>query len=86
MPERAGLTYDTDQHWTVMVRDEEPVIEARTEARVALARDGWSVETIGSITITGGPAFEISVELAANHNGNEVFRRVWEESIPRHWV
>ena len=86
MPERAGLTYQTDQHWTVTVLDEEPVIEARTEARVALARDEWSVETIGSIEITGGDAFEIRVELAASHDGNEVFHRVWEESIPRRWV
>jgi hypothetical protein len=86
MPERVALDYDTDQNWTVTVLDQEPLVEARTEARTALSREGWSVETIGSIQIVAGTAFEVRVELSAKHDENEIFHRVWEESIPRQWV
>jgi hypothetical protein len=86
MPERVALDYDTDQNWTVRVLDQEPLVEARTEARTALSREGWSVETIGSIQIVAGTAFEVRVELSAKHDENEIFHRVWEESIPRQWV
>jgi hypothetical protein len=87
LPERNDLTYDSDQWWTVTVDDDDPAsMHVRTEASVALRRPGWSIETHGSIEISGGPAFEIEVELVAVHDSTEIFRRRWAETIPRIWA
>jgi len=86
-PERGELVYDTDQWWTVSVSDDDPsTTEAKTVSRVTLSRPGWSVTTEGSIEITGGEAFDVIIELSADHDGHEVFRRTWSESIPRQWA
>lgn len=86
LPERNDLTYSSDQWWTVTVDDTEPVIHAVTEASVSFSRPGWSVSTHGTISITAGPEFEVTVGLVTTHDGAEVFRREWTESIERVWA
>lgn len=82
-----GLTYTTDQWWTVSVGDGDPAsTRAHTESRVTLQRPGWSVTTEGSIDILAVETFEVTIELSARHNSEEVFRRRWKESIPRRWA
>lgn len=82
-----GLTYSTDQWWTVTVDDYDPATtRAQTVSVVSLERPGWSVTTEGSIRIRGGTEFDIDVELAASLDGEEVFRRTWSERIPRSWA
>jgi putative CocE/NonD family hydrolase len=82
-----GLTYTTDQWWTVSVGDEDPAsTHAHIQSRVTLERPGWSVTTEGSIDISAVETFEVTIELSARHNREEVFRRRWKESIPRCWA
>lgn len=81
------LTYDTDQWWTVSVDEDDPATTtAHTFSRSSLRRPGWDVTTEGSIHIESGESFVIGVELVARHNGEEIYRRTWDESIPREWV
>ena len=81
------LTYTTDQWWTVSVRDDDPATtQAHTVSMASLERPGWAVTTEGTIRIVGGDDFEVTIELAAKHNGKEVFRRSWHDSIPRQWA
>ena len=86
LPERGDLVYDSDQWWTVTVDDENPALDLVTEARVSFSRQGWSVETRGRIEMSGGPTFDTRVELAAFEAGHEIFRRTWQEKIPREWA
>lgn len=87
LPDRNHLTYESDQWWTVTVDDDDPAtMRLKTEASVSLSRPGWSVTSEGSIEISGGPAFEVVVELVARHDGTELFRRRWSESISRVWA
>lgn len=82
-----SLTYATDQWWTVTVADEDPsTTRAETISVVSLERPGWSVTTEGRLVIEGGDAFDVTIELTARHNGDEVFHRAWRESIPRRWA
>ena len=81
------LTYTTDQWWTLSVDHYDPAtMEAQTVSVVSLERPGWAVTTEGSIRIEGGADFQVAIELAARHNGKEVFRRTWSEAIPRQWA
>ncbi len=81
------LTYDTDQWWTVSVDDDDPATTVgHTWSRSALRRPGWDVSAEGSIHIEGGDSFLVTIDLVAHHNGEEVFRRTWAESIPRRWA
>jgi hypothetical protein len=81
------LTYTTDQWWTVSVRDDDPATtQAQTVSIASLERPGWAVTTEGTIHIDGGDDFEVTIELTAKHNGKEVFRRSWRDSIPRQWA
>jgi hypothetical protein len=81
-----GLVYQTDQSWTVRVDDDDPATtRAWTESRASLERPGWRVETRGTIGIEGSDRFEVTIELAASHNEDEVFHRTWKETIPRVW-
>jgi predicted acyl esterase len=86
LPDRGGLTCESDQWWAVTVDDDRPTMSLRTESSVSLSRPGWSVTTEGSIEIRGGPVFETTVELVAHHDGEEVFQRRWSEEIARVWV
>jgi len=86
LPEREDLAYESDQWWTVTVDDDEPSLHLATEARVSLARPGWSVETRGRMELSGGSVFAVEVELVASQDGEEVFRRIWSETIPRVWA
>lgn len=87
LPERSNLTCESDQWWTVTVRDDDPAsMRLVTEARVALSRPGWSVETRGRIEMAGGSMIETVVELVALRDEAEVFRRRWEQSVQREWA
>lgn len=81
------LVCTSDQWWTVTVDDHDPTsTHARTFCKASLERPGWAVSTEGTIDISAGDTFDVMVELVARHNGEEVFRRRWEESIPRIWA
>ena len=81
------LTYETEQWWTVSVEDDDPSTTiAHTFSRAALRRPDWEVITEGSIDIEGGDAFLVTIELVAQYNGEEIFRRTWGESISRQWA
>jgi len=81
------LTYDTDQWWTVSVDDDDPGSTiAHTFSRASLRRPGWDVSAEGSIHIEGREAFLVTIELVAHHNGEEIYRRTWAESIQREWA
>jgi hypothetical protein len=82
-----SLTYDADQWWTITVDDDDPgTTRAHTVSRAALRRPGWEVAVEGSFEIEGSEDFDVTVEMAARFNGEEVFRRTWSEKIPRRWA
>jgi uncharacterized protein len=82
-----GLTYQADQWWTVSVDDDDPATtRAHTHSSASLHRTGWTVATEGEIQIEGRDQLEVTVRLTARHNGEEVFRRTWSETIPRLWA
>jgi hypothetical protein len=82
-----SLTYDADQWWTITVDDDDPgTTRGHTVSRAALRRPGWEVAVEGSFEIEGSEDFDVTVEMAARFNGEEVFRRTWSEKIPRRWA
>lgn len=87
-PERADLVYRNRQEWTVAVDDDDPgSTRVWSVSEVSLQRPGWEAATRGSVEMTADAAvFRLRIELAASHDGTEVFRRVWDESVPREWV
>jgi predicted acyl esterase len=87
-PNRDDLTYDTDQTWSVSVEDDDPASTvAKAHSRLGLSRPGWSVVVDGSLEMTADDdQFHLAIELSAAHDGNEVWRRTWEEAIPRVWA
>ena len=87
-PTRGDLTYDSDQTWTVEVPDADPAgTTATSVSEMRLERPDWSVAAWGRLAINGdAEAFHVEVELRASHDGTEVFKRTWQESIPRKWA
>lgn len=86
-PGRGDLTYELDQDWSVTVADYDP-LTTRVEAvtRAALARPGWEVAAIGSVSIGSDQAgFTVEIELEATHNADVVYLRSWREVIERSW-
>jgi predicted acyl esterase len=82
-----GLLYSTDQTWAVGVSQHDPATtRVSTESWATLERPGWKVSTWGTIEISGAADFLVRVEMAAWHTEKEIFRRIWEETIPRVWV
>ncbi len=87
-PERAGLTYTSDETWTVSVEDDDPAsTAARAEGEVTMERPGWSVSTRASLELTADAGeFRLSIALTALHDGDVVFERRWADRIPREWA
>lgn len=86
-PTRNHLTYRFEQTWTVSVEDTDPSsTRVESDVAVSLQRPGWAVATSARLAISGGSELVIEVDLAAEHDGMEVFRRSWREPIPRRWV
>jgi hypothetical protein len=86
-PTRDDLTYTFDQTWAVSVADGDPgSTAAESVVTVSLERPGWHVATTGRMELAGREQFRIAIELTAEHNGAEVFRRRWEEDVPRDWA
>jgi len=87
-PERAELTYRSNQQWEIVVGDDDPSstrVWSRNE--VNLERPGWRVGTIGSLEMTADEqAFRLIVELKALHDGVQIWERRWDEVIPREWA
>ncbi|MEX0795748.1 MAG: CocE/NonD family hydrolase [Acidimicrobiia bacterium] len=85
--DRGMLTYGSEQTWTVSVADDDPG-STRVEARsvVSLEREGWDISVVGTLEISGRSAFDIVITLDAFTGGSRVWKRRWEESIPRKWV
>jgi hypothetical protein len=86
-PTRGDLNYSSDQTWTVVVDDDDPgTTEVRSSSDLTLSRPGWDVAVAAGISIGGTDALKVIIDLAARYNGAEVWRRNWEEEIPRKWV
>jgi putative CocE/NonD family hydrolase len=86
-PTRNNLTYTTDQTWTVRVDDDDPGTTAvDATSRLSLSRPGWEVEVDGSISISGVESLRVEIVLNASHNGEKIWSKTEDESIPRVWV
>ncbi len=87
-PDRAELDYRSDETWAISVDDDDPATTTvRSDGEVTLERPGWSVTTRGGLDLTGdAESFHLTIRLTAEHDGAEVFSRVWEETIPRQWA
>jgi hypothetical protein len=87
-PERAGLSYTSDETWSISVSENDPTsTRARSDGEVTIQRAGWKVTTRGSLELTGDDAnFRLVVVLSADHDDRLVFTKTWDETIPREWA
>jgi uncharacterized protein len=87
-PQRAGLTYASDENWTVSVEDDDPAsTRVRAEAESVMERPGWKVSTRGSLELSGdSDLFQLVIHLAASHDDRIVFSRTWTDKVPREWA
>jgi hypothetical protein len=87
-PQRAGLTYVSDENWTVSVDDDDPAsTRARAEAESIMERPGWKVSTRGSLELSGdSDSFHLVIHLTALHDDRVVFSRTWTDTVPREWA
>ena len=87
-PERANLTYASDETWTISVAEDDPATtKVRSDTEVTMERPGWKVTTRGSLELTGDAEdFRLSIDLTALHDDRVVFTRTWHEVIPREWA
>jgi hypothetical protein len=88
MPERDGLTYTSDETWTISVEDDDPATtRVRADGEVTMERPGWKVTTRGSLDLSAdADVFELVIGLTALHDDEVVFTRTWEDRIPRVWA
>ena len=88
LPDRNDLTIDSDLAWSVSVADDDPnSTRVRFDGRVSYDRRGWLVGTVASLELTtDGDVFNLAIELAANHDRHQIWKRRWQESIPRVWA
>jgi len=87
LPQRGDLEIDSELAWAVSVSDQDPnSTRVRFDGTVTYDRPGWSVGTIASLDLTtDGESFDLVVELAAIHDHDQIWKRRWEERIPRQW-
>ena len=87
-PERADLTYTSDETWSIGVDDEDPATtRVEAEGQVTMERPGWRVTTRGRLRLSADAAmFHLVIDLTALHDDEVVFTRSWEDDIPRVWA
>ncbi len=87
-PERADLTYSSDENWFVSVDEDDPAsTRVRSDAESTMERPGWKVTTQGSLELSGdADSFHLKIELTALHDDRVVFNRVWDDDVPREWA
>ena len=87
-PDRSQLTYDSNQQWEVEVADDDPATtRVWSQNEIHLERPGWRVGTIGSLEMTADTSsLRLTVELKALHDGEQIWKRRWQEEIPREWA
>lgn len=87
-PERANLTYTSDEKWTVSVDDDDPAsTRVHSDAVVTMERPGWKVSTRGRLELSGdASAFHLVIALTALHDDRVVFTRTWTDTVPREWA
>ncbi|HSK05976.1 MAG TPA: CocE/NonD family hydrolase C-terminal non-catalytic domain-containing protein, partial [Acidimicrobiia bacterium] len=87
-PERAGLSYTSDETWSISVSEDEPTsTRVRSDGVVTMERAGWKVATRGSLQLTADDSsFRLVIVLGADHDDRVVFTRTWDETIPREWA
>lgn len=87
-PERAGLTYSSDETWIISVDDDDPATtRVRADGEVTMERPGWKVTTRGSLELSSvAGAFDLVIGLTALHDDEVVFTKTWEDRIPRVWA
>ena len=87
-PERAGLTYSSDETWIISVDDDDPATtRVRADGEVTMERPGWKVTTRGSLELSSvAGAFNLVIGLTALHDDEVVFTKTWEDRIPRVWA
>ncbi len=81
----SGVVRDTTAHEVYRIGDDDP-LSARMEARWTdgMSREGWSVRTETTTVMTADLThFRIQADLVAFEGETEVFRRSWDERIPR---
>jgi len=88
LPDRNDLGVESDLAWSVSVADDDPnSTRVRFDGRVGYDRPGWSVGTRASLELTtDGEQFDLTVELAAIHVNKEIWKRRWQDKIPREWA
>jgi hypothetical protein len=87
-PQRADLTYTSEENWSVSVDDDDPAsTRVRSNAESTMERPGWKVTTRGSLELSGdADTFHLMIELTALHDDRVVFTRAWDDSVPREWA
>jgi hypothetical protein len=88
LPQRADLTYGSDETWFVSVDDDDPAsTRVRSDAESTMERPGWKVTTRGSLELTGdADSFHLRIELTALHEDRVVFNRAWDDTVAREWA
>ncbi len=87
-PDRDRLTYHSRQEWTVRVADHDPASTRLWSVNeIHLERPGWDVATIGSLEMSGdADILRLHIELEAFKDGEPIWQKTWEESVPREWA
>jgi uncharacterized protein len=87
-PERADLTYASDENWVVSVESDDPAsTRVRSSAESTMERPGWKVTTRGSLELSGdADSFHLKIELTALHDDRVVFTQAWDDRVPREWA
>ncbi len=87
-PERADLTYSSDEKWSVSVDDDDPAsTRVQSDVESTMERPGWKVTTRGSLELSGdADSFHLKIELTALLDDRVVFTRAWDDSVPREWA
>ncbi len=85
LPERADLTLDSSQTWSISVGDTDPAsTRAWSEATTSLSRPGWMAAAVGRFELTADAHdLYLSIDLTATLNGVEVFENHWDAQIGR---
>ena len=88
IPERRDLKIESEMSWSVSVEDDDPnSTRVRFDGQVGYQRPEWSVGTVASMDLsTDGDFFDLAVELTAFQDHQEIWKRRWQEQIPREWA
>ena len=87
-PQRAHLTYVSDERWAVSVGDADPASTRSEQRRSRSWNDliGRSPPR-GSLELSGdAESFYLVIHITALHDDRIVFSRTWSDTVPREWA